>query len=63
MKKHKMTKKQGWIIYGIGIVLTIALDFILFGLLFTELMFAMAGVIEILWLIGWLFYMSYKFNF
>ena len=58
-----MTKKQGWIIYGIGIVLTTALDLILFGLLFPELMFAMAGVIEILWLIGWLCYMAYKFNF
>lgn len=57
-----MTKKQGWIIYGIGIVLTFALDFILFGMLFPQLMFAMAGVLEILWLIGWLCYMSYKFN-
>ena len=27
-----MSKKQGWIIYGIGIVLTTALDFILFGI-------------------------------
>ena len=58
-----MTKKQGWIIYGIGIVLTLALDFILFGLLFPQLMFAMAGVLEIIWLIGWLGYMSYKFDF
>lgn len=58
-----MTKKQGWIIYGIGIVLTIALDLILFGLLFPKLMFAMAGVLEIIWLIGWLVYMSYKFDF
>lgn len=58
-----MTKKQGWIIYGIGIVLTITLDFILFGMLFPQLMFSMAGVLEILWLIGWLLYMSYRFDF
>lgn len=58
-----MSKKQGWIIYGIGIVLTAALDFILFGLLFPQLMFAMAGMLEIMWLVGWLLYMSYKFKF
>lgn len=58
-----MTKKQGWIIYGIGIVLTLALDFFLFGYLFPQLMFNMAGILEIIWLIGWLLYMSYKFDF
>ena len=58
-----MTKKQGWIIYGIGIVLTTALDYFLFAYLFPQLMFAMAGVLEIIWLIGWLVYMSYKFDF
>ncbi|MDY0140044.1 MAG: hypothetical protein RBR50_10110 [Candidatus Izemoplasmatales bacterium] len=58
-----MTKKQGWIIYGLGFVLLTALDYILFGMLFPQLMFAMAGVLEIIWLIGWLLYMSYKFDF
>jgi hypothetical protein len=58
-----MTKKQGWIIYGIGIVLTTALDFILFGMLFPQLIFAMAGRLEIIWAVGWLLYMSYKFDF
>lgn len=56
-----MTKKQGWIIYGIGIVLTFVLDFIL-CMLFPQLMFAMAGALEICWLIGWLLYMSYRFD-
>ena len=58
-----MTKKQGWAIYGLGFVLLTALDFILFGMLFPQLMFAMAGILEIMWLVGWLLYMSYKFDF
>ena len=58
-----MTKKQGWIIYGIGLVLTLLLDFVLFGVIFPQLMLAMAGILEITWLIGWLFYMANKFDF
>lgn len=58
-----MTKKQGWIIYVIGIVLTLLLDFVLFGVMFPQLILAMAGILEIMWLIGWLFYMAKKFDF
>ena len=58
-----MSKKQGWVIYGLGFVLLTALDYFLFAYLFPQFMFAMAGVLEMLWFIGWLFYMSYRFDF
>ena len=60
-----MTKKQGWIIYGLGFVITFSIDLFLFsGLIFPidfRISVALAGVLEIMWGIGWLFYMLYRF--
>ena len=59
----KLTRKKGWIIYVLGLLITFAIDIFVFARLDPELAFKLAGRLEILWGICWLFYMAYKFDF
>ena len=63
----KVTKKNWWIYYIIGFIITFAIDLGIFGCvllpIYPDLSIGLAGMLEIIWGIGWLLYSAHKFDF